>query len=156
MFTYHQIFQNRRKLHVNLTTLKRGLSFNITLSKTFSRVLSCSLFVALPNNPPHSPPLPLPLSTTFYFSFCFVLFWLCSRSKRAVGFIAQREESWKLASTSSLSLSCHNGVSKDKLLQPVNRTKQKMQCPSISDSNNLWPNAPGSSKLCWNELCPSL
>jgi hypothetical protein len=98
----------------------------------------------------------LPLSTTFYFSFCFVLFWLCSRSKRAVGFIAQREESWKLASTSSLSLSCHNGVSKDKLLQPVNRTKQKMQCPSISDSNNLWPNAPGSSKLCWNELCPSL
>jgi hypothetical protein len=62
------------KLHVNLTTLKRPLQFNITLSKSFSRVLSCFSFVSLPNNPPHPPPLssaPLPLSTSLFALFCF-------------------------------------------------------------------------------------
>jgi hypothetical protein len=146
----------------------------------FSRVLSCSLFVPFPNHPPHSPPLSSAPLCHFLFLFllCFVLALLKKQKSRRIystslfvlfffffpllkkqkssRIYCSREDSWKLAPTSSMSLSCHKGVSKDKLLQPVNITKQKMQCPSISDFNNLWPNVLGFSEVCRNELCLSL
>lgn len=84
------------------------------------------------------------------------LFFPLLKKQKSSRIYCSREDSWKLVPTSSLSLSCHNGVSKDKLLQPVNITEQKMQCSSISDFNNLWPNVLGFSELCWNELCFSL
>ncbi len=55
---------------------------------------------------------------------CFVFSTLLKKQKNNIIYYS-REDSCKLALTSSLSLPCHNGVSKDKLLQPTNKTKQK-------------------------------
>jgi hypothetical protein len=123
----------------------------------FSRVLSCCLRLLFPNHLPCSPllssPPSLPLSNSIFAWFFFIVLLKKQKNNKIY---CSREDSCKLAPTFSLSFPCHNGVSKDKLLQLANRTKQKMQHPSISSSNNLCLNILGSNELCQNKLCPSL